>query len=74
MDQKYFSRSSQYFSFNEDFMKNYNEKNDEKYFLEADVQYLEKLHELHNNLAFLPERMKYKKVEKLVTNWHHKTE
>ena len=38
-------------------MKNYNEKNDEKYFLEADVQYLEKLHELHNNLAFLPERI-----------------
>ena len=49
-------------------MKNCNEKNDEKYFLEADVQYLEKLHELHNNLAFLPERMKYKKVEELVTN------
>ena len=34
--------------FNKDFIKNYNEKSDEGYFLE--VQYLEKLHELHNDL------------------------
>ena len=40
-------------------------------FLEFDVQYLEKLHELHNDLPFLPERMK---IEKLVTNLHDKTE
>ena len=42
--------------------------------LEVDVQYLEKLHELHNNLPFLPERMKIKKVEKLVANLHDKIE
>ena len=30
--------------FNEDFMKNYNEESDKGYFLEADVQYPEKLH------------------------------
>ena len=36
----------------------FNEEWDEGYFLEVDVQYLEKLHELHNNLPFLPERMK----------------
>ena len=48
--------------FNEDFIKNYNEESDEGYFLEADVQYLEKLHELHNNLPFLPERKKIEKV------------
>ena len=36
--------------FNEDFIKNYNEEIDEGYFLEVDVQYLEKLHELHNAL------------------------
>ena len=54
--------------FNEDFKKNYNEENDEGYFLEVDVQYLEKLHELQNNLPFLPERKKIKKVKKLVTN------
>ena len=48
---------------NEDFIKNYNEESDEGYFLEVDVQYhlctiCTKLHELHNNLPFLPERMK----------------
>ena len=41
---------------------------------EVDVQYLEKLHELHNDLPFLPERMKIKQVEKLVANLHDKTE
>ena len=51
--------------FNEDFnfLKSYNEEGDERYFLEGDVQYLEKLHELHNDLPFLPE-----KVGKLVAN------
>ena len=39
-------------------MKNYNEESDEGCFLEVDVQYLEKLHELHNDLPFLPKRMK----------------
>ena len=32
--------------FNRDFMKNYNEESDAEYFLEVDVQYPEKLHEL----------------------------
>ena len=43
-----------------------NEEKDEGYFLEFDVQYLEKLHKLYNNLPFLPERMKIEQVEKLV--------
>ena len=60
--------------FNEDFIKNYNEESDKGYFLEVDFQYLEKLHELHNDLTFLPDRMKHKKVENLVTNLHDKTE
>ena len=59
---------------NEDFVKNYNEEIDERYFLEVDVQYLEKLHEIHYDLPFLPERMKIKKVEKLLANLHDKTE
>ena len=59
---------------NEDFIKNYDEESDEGYFLEIDVQYLEKLHELHNDLPFLPEKMKIKIVEKLVANLHDKTE
>ena len=42
----------------EDFIKNYNEESDEGYFLEVDVQYLEKLLQLHNDLPFLPEKKK----------------
>ena len=53
---------------------NKNEESDEGYFPEVGVQYLEKLHELHNNLPFLPERMKIEKVEKLVANLHDKIE
>ena len=60
--------------FNEDFIKNYNDESDEGYFLEVYVQYLEKLHELHNDLPFLPERMKIEKFEKLVANLHDETE
>ena len=45
----------------------------EGYFLKVHVQYPEKLYELHNDLPFLPERMKIEKVEKLVTNLHDKT-
>ena len=54
--------------FNEDFIKNCNEESDEGYFVEVDVQYLEKLHELHNDLLFLPDKMKIEKVEKLEAN------
>ena len=60
--------------FNEDFIKSYNAESNKGCFLEVDVQYLEKLHELHNDLPFLPERMKIEKVEKLVTNLHNNTE
>ena len=41
---------------NKDFIKNYNEESDQEYFLEVDIQYPEKLHELHNDLLFLSER------------------
>ena len=54
-------------------MKNYNEESNGRYFSEVDVQYLEKLHELHNDLSFLPEKMNIEKVEKLVDNLHDKT-
>ena len=36
--------------FNEDFLKSYNEKSNEGYFFEVDVQYLENLDETHNDL------------------------
>ena len=35
---------------------------------------LKKLDEIHNDLPFLPERKKFEKVEKLVTNLNEKTE
>ena len=60
--------------FNEDFIKNYKEESDKGYFLEVDFQYLEKLHELHNDLPLLPGRMKIENVEKLVANLHDKIE
>ena len=58
--------------FNKDFIKTYNEERDEGYFLKVDVQYLEKLYELHNDLPFLPERMKIEKEEKLVVRYTNK--
>ena len=60
--------------FSEDFIKNHNEETDEGYFLEVDVQYPEKLHQLHNDLLFLPERIKLKKIIKLVTNLQDKND
>ena len=35
-------------------MKIYKEESDAEYFLEVDVQYLEKLHERHSDLSLLP--------------------
>ena len=60
--------------FNEDFMKNYHEERDKEYFHEVDVQFLEKVHDLHNDLQFLLERMKIEKFKKLVANLIDKTE
>ena len=54
--------------FNENFIKNYDEESDEGYFLGVNIQFPEKLHELHNDLPFLPERMKIENTEKLVAN------
>ena len=39
-----------------------------------DILIPEKLHELHNDIPFLPEIMKIEKIEKLVTNWRDKNE
>ena len=46
-------------------MKNYNEESDKGYFFKVDDQYTEKLYELHDDLPFLPERMKIEKWESL---------
>ena len=60
--------------FNEDFMKSYNEENDEGYLHKVDVQYPGKIHDLHNDLPFLPERIQIEKVKELLTNLHDKSE
>ena len=61
------------FQFNEDFIRNYNEESNQRS-LEVDAQYLEKLHYFHNDIPFLPERMKIGKVEKLLAHLHDKSE
>ena len=60
--------------FNEDFIKNYNEESDERFFLEIDVEYPEILQKLHNDLLLLLERMKIKKVKKFLANLDEKIE
>ena len=68
---KNFEQNENTAQFNEGFIKNYNEESDEKYFLEVDVQYIEKLHDLHNDLPYLPKRMN---IKKLVANLNDQTE
>ena len=58
----------------QDFIKSYNKDSNIGYFIEAGVQYLEKLHKLHNDLPFLHERMNIKRVEKPVANLYDKNE
>ena len=58
---------------NEKFVKSYNKRNSDKgYILEVDVDYPSKLHKLHSDMSFLPERMKIDKTQKLVCNLHDK--
>ena len=45
-----------------------------RYFVEVDVQYPQKLHDLHNDLLYLSEKMEIEKLEKLVTNLYDKNE
>ena len=57
--------------FNEDLIKNYNEEIDEGYFLEVDIQYLEKLSQWS---TIFTRKNENKKLEKLVANLYDKTE
>ena len=58
---------------NKKFVKSYDKKNSGKgYILEVDVDYPSKLHKLHNDMPFLPERMKIDKTQKLVCNLRDK--
>ena len=70
-DIKWFENISE---FDESCMKSCTKESDEGYFLEVDIQYLELLHNLHNNLPFLPEKMTSEKVGELLANLQYKTE
>ena len=58
--------------FNEEFIKIDDEDSDKGYILEVDVKYTKNLHGLHEDLPFLPERMKTGKCKKLVCNLYDK--
>ena len=58
--------------FKEDFIKNYYEDSNKRYFPEIVVEYPKNLHNLHSDLPFLPERKKINKCNKLVCDVHDK--
>ena len=58
--------------FNEDFIKSYDEDSDKGCILEVDVKCPKRLHNLHCDLPFLPERMKINKYKKPVCNLYDK--
>ena len=59
-------------SFTEEFIENY-DNNDKGYILEVDVEYPKELHKLHNDLPFLPEKLKLEGgYEKLTPNLYDK--
>ena len=57
---------------NEEFIKKYNENDNKSYIFEVDVKYPKRLHELHSDLSFLPERIEINKCKKLVCNLFNK--
>ena len=56
----------------EDFVKGYNNNDIRGYILEVDVDYPNKLQNLHSDLPFLPERMVINNTKKLVCNLNDK--
>ena len=58
--------------FTKEFIKNYDEDINKGYTLEVNVKYPKKLHDLHSDLPFSPERMKIDKCKNLVCNLYNK--
>ena len=56
----------------EDFIKNYYKNGDIEFILDVDIEYPKELHDLHNDLSFLPKRIKVNKCNKLVCNLYDK--
>ena len=57
---------------NEDFIINCDKDSDKGFILEVDAKYPKNLHDLHNDLPFLHERIKIDKCDKLVCNLYDK--
>ena len=53
-------------------LKNYDEDSDKGYILQVDVEYPKNIHDLDNDLPFLPEKVKINKCVKLVCNLYDK--
>ena len=60
------------FEIKEKFVNSYNKNSDKGYILEVDVDYPNKLQNLHSDLPFLPERMVINNTKKLVCNLNDK--
>ena len=58
--------------FNKEFIKNYHDDSNKGYILEVDVKYPKNIPGLHEDLPFLPDRMKIGKCKKLVCNLYDK--
>ena len=58
--------------YTEDIIKIYDENDDQGAIVEVDIDYLKKLHKLHSDLPFPPERMTINKVDKLISNLQNK--
>ena len=56
----------------EKFVKSYNKNSNKGYILEVDVDYPTKLHKLHSDMPFLPDRIIIDKTKKLVCNLYDK--
>ena len=56
----------------EDFVKVYNKNDNKGYILDVDVDYPNKLQNLHSDLPFLPERMVINNTKKLLCNLNDK--
>ena len=67
-----FKRIDDLSTFTEGLIKNYDENSDKGYIFEVDVEYPKNLHKQHNDLPFLPERMKINNCTKLVCSVHNK--
>ena len=56
----------------EEFIENYDNDCDIGFIQKVDIEYPKELHDLHNDLPFLPERMKINKCKKLVCTVYDK--